>query len=689
MKKFLKPICLLLATIFVLASCGTKNDIETTESTDETTEIGEIVSDEIIPPEDDDPLKEEIDFLEGYVRFQTPNGTQAAPAFDIQQMYVKEMLGKKHADTMMKTLAEAGYTRVYITVPGDGLPAFSATRDNANTSERDYRYERNLKACNGNIMKFYNDYAHDYGLKMIAIYKPYEGGGGLTIPEGEIADNCDFYEDTIGGRRIYFDNFVKEHPEMRLVRRDDKYIVDPNKNITGIEGVFVLDEIKNYLGGVEYGAVTASQIGEPNIDVYISDDNHTYTKYTGTKTITWTEEKRDVYDANGLLKIENANVYVMRITGLDLTPDTYVALEVAEDLCWNLRTIPYSMLSLYSGNEKLVTSATIWIRDVWGIGGTEPYVANNGKGILWGYEREPTRSVGASLYGTWTDGMGRERRSLHDMYTNYGFEFEYAGSGNGGEGWATSAKVYGLAVGKPQYVGGALCEGYEEVRQFWLDYTIYLLDDCSFDGIEYRMIGHSTFITDPINYGYNEPIVEKYKELYGVDISDPDVEITEKMFIRIMIIRGNFFMEFLEEVDKYTEEHNKFFGMHLIDAYADTSKYYESMKHTNMNSLLSPYRPKIIINWKKCIDMCDNITLKEYTWNNYDPQNCIEIKEYAKEKGKTLWSTAGRVLGEHNWEYAQKLDNDENIGGIVWYEYPGEGALVKIYKRLNFKQVKI
>ncbi|MBO7310242.1 MAG: hypothetical protein J6U86_02470, partial [Clostridia bacterium] len=546
----------------------------------------------------------ENELLEGYVKFQSDNGTQAAPCWDFQGGLIQDVMGEEHAQNMMKSYADAGYTRIYVTVPGDGLPVFSDTRCSANTTKKDRRYAQNLEACGGNILKFYNRVAHEYGLKMIAVYKPYEGGGGVSIPEGQIADNCDFYEDTIGGRRVYFDNFIKKHPEMRLVRRDNGYVVDPNKNITKIESVFVLDEIRNYKGELEgssyagnFTAVTAAQIqsalsGSEGIKLYVGTDNHTYSEYTGNKNITWTQEVRNVYDANGLLKMANANVYVMNITGLNLKPDTYIGMVIPEGVNTKLRTIPYSNISLYSGNEKLTTSVTLYVRNVWGFEetGSTPY------NILWGFEKEPTHTQGASLYGKWND-VRYERWeghnnsiSLFDRFTKYGFEFEYAGAGNGGEGWAT-AKIYGIAAGKPQYVAGALCEGYEEVRQHWFDYTVWLLDECDYDGIEYRMLNHSTFITDPINYGYNEPIVAKYKELYGVDLSDPSVVVTEEMYVKIMKIRGDFFMQFLEQVDKYTEATGKSFGMHVIDAYEDESKW--NMDHTNMNSLISPYRPKI------------------------------------------------------------------------------------------------
>ncbi len=647
---------------------------------------------------DEDKLPSgENDRLEGFVKYQSKNGTEAAPVLDVQGGYIQNIMNEAAAHKEMKGYADAGYTRVYITVPGDGLPVYSDTRCSANTTLVDRRYEENQAACNGNIMKLYNQVAHEYGLNMIAIYKPYEGGGGLTIPEGQKADNCDFYEDTIGGRRVYFDNFIKEHPEMRVSRRDDGYIVDMDKHITKLESVFVLDTIKDYLGNIystnyagQYTAVTASEIGTPDIRLFTSTDNHTYQEYTGAKTVKWTQERRHVYDANGLLKMANANVYVMTVTGLDLSPDTYLAMVIPEGVNTKLRTIPFSNIKLFSGNEALTTSVTYYVRNVWGegYGGSVPYEANNGQGILWGFEKEPTHTQGASLYSKWNDvryerweGHGNSI-SLFDRFTKYGFEFEYAGAGNGGEGWATG-KVYGIAVGKPQYVAGMLCEAYEEVRQHWLDYTKFLLDECEFDGIEFRMLNHSTFITDPINYGYNQPIVDKYMELYGVDISDPDVEITEEMYINIMKIRGDFFMMFLEDVDAYTEATGKSFGMHLIDAYADTTK--QNMDHTGMNSLISPYRPKILFDWKKCIDMCDEVSIKEYTFNTYDTQNCIEIKQYAYEQGKMCWVNVSRVMGEINVNYTTQVDNDPYVGGMMWYEYPGEAALTDVYNALDYK----
>lgn len=646
MKKHLKWTSLCLALLLLalsLAGCSSGKGGDDTVST--------ITDTDIIPPDESDPAGDVTGGeLKGYVRFQTAKGTQIAPVFDIQGTIVKEDISVATITQTLTTIDDCGYTRVYIIVPGDGYPVFSDTRCSAPIASRDGKLKANLLNCGGNILLQYVKIGHKLGLEMIAIYKPYEGGGGLTIPEGETADNSNWYEDVVGGRRVYFDNFITKHPEMRLVRRDNADVTDGK--ITGIEAVFMLDgvaQLKNKDVRTTYSARTAAEIGTPQVTLYGSKTNYTYQKYEGSFDTSWTVEKRNVYDANGLLKYENASVYVLRITGFDFEEGTdYIAMTFPDAVREKLLTIPFSMISLYSGDTKLTTSVATYARNSIATFGDEPYSK------VWGYEEEPKLSGSYPL------------EKFLSFFTNWGWEFEYAGSGLSGEGWL-QGNAYCMAKGKCQYVAGTLCEGYAEVRAHWLDYVKYLSDKCGFDGVEIRLLGHSSFISDPIHYGYNEPIVQKYKERYGVDLSSPGVEVTEEMYVNIMKIRGEFFEMFLKEASDYLHSKNKVFFMHLMAAYADESKW--GLYTYSLNELCSAYRPKILLDWKKCVDMSDEISMKDYHYNAYDANYGLPIKKYAYEQGKTVWVHAYYFISEATFRFLSKIDNDPYATGILWYEY--------------------
>lgn len=634
-----------LALLLLLTGCSTG------PSGGDTTERG--TESRVIPVTSDDPLVPDVPSLDSYVTFETAKGTQIAPVFDIQGAMVREVLSKETIRTELQTVADCGYTRVYMVVPGDGYPVFSGTRCSAPIQGRDGQLAANLLRCGGNILKLYVSEGQRLGLEMIAVYKPYEGGGGLTVPEGQTADGGNYYEEVPGGRRTYFDTFITEHPEMRLVRRDNAHLTDDSP-VTMIEAVFMLDAVRDrdQTGTpVSYRAKTAEQIGTPEVTLYTSTDNYLYERYEGAFRTAWTQEVRDVYDANGLLRYANANVYVLRVTGFALTEGTdYITLTFPEADRLNLLTLPYSMISLWSGDSRLVTGVATDARrlmdnDVFG----DPRGEHT-----WGYENEPART-------------GRYPfAKFLEWFTGFGWEFEYAGTGIDGEGWQ-QGYAYCVTKGKPQYMAGTLCEGYAEVRAHWMDYVKYLSDRCGFDGVEIRLLGHSSFATDPISYGYNEPIVSRYRELYGVDISDLSVPVTEEMYVRMMKIRGDYLMLFLREASDYLHSRQKVFFMHLTEAYSEESRW--NLDCYSFNTLCSPYRPKVLPDWKACIDISDEISIKDYSYGAYNAKRAMKIKQYAHAQGKTVWMHVYYFVDEATYRFLSKVDSDPYAGGMLWYEY--------------------
>lgn len=87
---------------------------------------------------------------------------------------------------------------------------------------------------------------------------------------------------------------------------------------------------------------------------------------------------------------------------------------------------------------------------------------------------------------------------------------------------------------------GVYCFGYEEVVDYHLAHLNEILAYGA-DGVFFSTRTHSNIDERQIEYGFNEPVIERYKELYGGDPRDPDYYSLE----RFSQVQGDFFTEFL------------------------------------------------------------------------------------------------------------------------------------------------
>ena len=80
--------------------------------------------------------------------------------------------------------------------------------------------------------------------------------------------------------------------------------------------------------------------------------------------------------------------------------------------------------------------------------------------------------------------------------------------------------------------------------------------------------------------------------------------------------------------------------------------------------------PKVWLrDWRRIVDLADEITLKDYHFNAYNHQVAAGIKEYARSKGKRVWVhcyiSQGRELNE---PFLRKVEADTNVSGVLLYE---------------------
>ena len=68
-----------------------------------------------------------------------------------------------------------------------------------------------------------------------------------------------------------------------------------------------------------------------------------------------------------------------------------------------------------------------------------------------------------------------------------------------------------FAKGRNEHVPSTPCEMYPEMRKVWDGWVGFILG-AGVDGIDIRISSHGNIVDDPFDYGYNEPVVEAFRE---------------------------------------------------------------------------------------------------------------------------------------------------------------------------------
>lgn len=546
----------------------------------------------------------------------------------------------------MRILKELGFERVYLVLCNPGYPAHSAPYNTILPmgSKMPYRILESVVEL-GDPNWVYLSEAKKAGLEAFAIIKPYESGSGNTIPEGKIAPYSRNMVETIGGSHIHFDNLLTKHPEYRVIRRPlaDSIRRRINQSVTSIELNFCIGSFKNKTGHDNYlnfEGYSRSSVDSVQVELYISKDNGTYTKLETPFTRTASYGHKDVYDANNRKLYDNKDHLTLRLENLNISDDYkyFVALVKSQN---KLYTIPYSMIKVFTESGEIPITIGMHARNPLAI----PGVPLNQETKIWGTEGNPVKGEGAIT-----------------RFSDWGIEFEWHGIGFWGDGWE-STNLYGIAKGVREEMKGTPCEAYPEVREYWME-QVKRAVDMGYDGIDFRLQNHSAMVTDHLSYGYNQPIVDKYLQVYGVNILEQEADP-----YKIMKIRGDFYYEFLKEAAQYIHNHNKVLKIHLRHADQEPDVSYVK---SDFNELGFWTMPKIIVPWEKIVDLADEITLKDYYQNDYRPALANQIKARARSQNKPVWVINNVDHREFNETFFAGIENDPLVDGVVFYEFaPG------------------
>lgn len=589
---------------------------------------------------------------------QQPRQKEWSTVVDVQVVAAKDVLTRDSVNQQMKELADAGFKRVYFILCNPGYPMFSSPTSAPYKGSMLLMSDRMLGY---NINAAYARACKENGMEAIAIFKPYEGGGTSSVPADQTALSTALSDAAVGGNRGYFDQFISENPQMRLSRKADG-AWETEGQITGLEAVFMLDAFEtapsqpNKVQSYQPGKY--QEIANRPFRLWISKTNGDYTLYEGPMTVKWAKEKRHIQDANGVTELyrKASNCAVLTVEGLELDADVaYVA--IGFESSQGMYTIPSTMVTQLSGEERLTTSVTRFAR--------YPRDVDDTRGThVWGLARQPESTT--NLSGITVDENGRVQANAikggtvrSASFTDWGFEFGWYGQGHNGDGWCTTA-LLGLARGRDQYVPGVLCEAYPEVRQYWLNVVKQAVED-GFDGVDIRLAGHSSMVVDYMNYGYNQPLVEAYQQRYGEDISAGVT--TKEQYYRLMALRGEYFTRFLDEAAEYLHQQGKLLGVHLRQAYD------EETVSADWNQLCHWTAPKITFDWQHAVDIADEVTIKDYSYGGYDAAYGKAIREYANQQGKKVWTHCYiQQASNLNWIFLSSVMCDETVDGIILYE---------------------
>ncbi|MCK0144542.1 hypothetical protein MWU78_02655 [Arenibacter sp. F26102] len=570
----------------------------------------------------------------------TKSGKVFAPVVDIMP-HLRGFHDYKKVREEMVFLKELGFKRVYFVLGQPGYSSFSDPTISVMSPDKgtgNHMLESILALGDPNFAYLYE--AQRLGMEAWAIIKPYESGTGFTIPHDANAPLSRKQIETIGGQHINFDNLIADNPELRVKRKpeQDAILNRLNEPIKTLEVAFSLDSFRQKASSntyFEFKGLKDSEIQIPEITLWHSQDNGKYVKYEGDIEVESKFEHRQVEDANGFLVSEKPKrLLVLTVKNFSL-PEKHPYLAITFDQHKGLYTIPYSMIKAFTRSGEIPLTTGLHVRSPL----SEAEGATSPKKREWGLENHTAKGEKAAK-----------------LFKDWGFEFEFQGAGFWGDGWVNSP-VYGIAKGKRKYMGGTPCEAYPEVQKYWID-QVERVVKMGFDGIDFRLQNHSGMVSDYVNYGYNEPIIKRYKEKYGVDILKAEAEP-----LKIMEIRGEYFLSFLEKAADVLHSSGK--------------KMQVSLRHAHEAPLLSDdfnelgfwAMPKILLDWKKAIDLADEVTIKHYYHGDYRPWMSDKIKTYASHQGKHVWVHNYFTQGDGvNYDFLNTIEEDERISGVLLYE---------------------
>lgn len=517
---------------------------------------------------------------------------------------------------MLEKLADCKVKRLYWQWYGDARDGYYW--DNK-TPDPAYRNMEKTARDMPDFNRFAVDTAHKLGMDTVGIMRPLESGTSGIY--------SDFYPEVrqsgvvpcTGGYITNPNRFLAAHPQARIKRRI--YDIDEEaekKNICTIE--------------IRKQNAAPTRIRKENIELYVSDNNANYRKYTGEFdfTITTARAKEDVIvcanSSQGrygrrTLTHKGDVVTAIRLSGLNLK-EPYVAVVCSCGM-------PYDDEDMDARFENTLMAAMHCYSDD---GAKIPICVGNKANV-------------------WEDPEHRDWREC-GLYFDHGFGeyFAFRFDPENKEG------VYAVCRGKSRYTHAAMCECDPAVQDYWFEMLNRCIDD-GFDMISHRTENHSLMMDEPFAYGYNDSIKERYWERYGkCDESRMDIA-------KIAKIRGDMFSELFIEGAKRVRASGRKVAVQLNS---------EMLRNPLPLERRFAYPMNVEWQWERWLDEIqpDEITFRTFKMSPEfvlrDPQ-CLNLLQKAQATGAPITYERYCVLGDFAKEY--KMIRDSGLfSSITLYE---------------------
>lgn len=380
----------------------------------------------------------------------------------------------------------------------------------------------NLSKAVPEPMKILSEECHRFGMEAFAIIKPFDMAYGTPwalYPENRPNSNG---LRAVGGWTGGTSRFIREHPQLRTRLHPSLLRNGKSEKVAEIS-LFHWDDAPLVLSAEDF-------------IIWISDDNETYKPYDGPlnfKNLIIDKKPERFTPAPEKRHGSSRPVRTFRFSELDIH-SPYLALELKAG------TTSAKLENFLSAFVEIKNSTGDRMAVTYGLSPSLRFDPQN-----FHYQVGNFREVGIAFdagertrYDRWTGGarlqqsLGRSRFVLEPG------------------GWL------GLALGRNEFPTATVDPSYPEVRN-WIIERVRELMELGVDGVDFRLANHTDSL-DWENYGFSKPVVDEFRNRYGVDI-------TRDIFDRALWrkLRGEYIDTLLREISNVVHEFDGTFQMHV------------------------------------------------------------------------------------------------------------------------------
>ncbi len=491
--------------------------------------------------------------------------------------------------------------------------------------------------------------AHKHGMELYASFKPFETGrsGSFSFPKNIPLPPSQSYVEGIGGRHPVIAPFVLKHLEYRLRRKPDTMPVAGKATMIKL---IKSDDQPTRIRKKDLRILSASINGEFELT------------------------KGDFSFRDLVEKRKGKDVRVLELSGLSIPDDQlYIMVEcLLKDGTGDFRALDDSMIELYDENNNQLS-----------ITPDEGQVSKEHLESWWKtfnlllYNNDSPPSVVAPEYGK------SARQSAYHFDGGNTLKFRTLDSAE-----SSRDGVLVAARGHNEYTIGTLHPAYPEVRKYWLDEIQLRCFDAGADGVSIRFGNHSCWTSRGDLYGFNQPVVDEYKQRYGVDVLTEEFDAQ-----KWKDLQGEYVTLFLSELKQLTKKEGK--GLQI------------SVNYEMINMPTGWIRNDVPVNftydWTKWIseDIADSIELKYFPFpfrknTRLGVKEIDQIAAIAHQYGKPIYSNVRLESRIPWWEIQGKgkpavSADDERLKGLwedmrLSYHHPELDGVI-LYEGAGFTKM--